>query len=113
MFWKLLSRGSEMILIMNTCPDKESADKIGKTLVEKKLAACVTIMPTEKSIYRWQGKVEEDKEYLLLIKTKEKLFKRVEIHIKANHPHKVPEIIGHKIDKAEQFYKTWIERSTI
>jgi len=102
-----------MMLIMNTCPDKESAEKIGKTLVEKKLAACVSIIQTEKSIYRWQGKIEEANEYLLLIKTKEKLFKRVEIHIRANHPHKVPEIIGMKMDKAEQFYKTWVERSTI
>ena len=102
-----------MMLIMNTCPDKESAEKIARALVEKKLAACVTILPAEKSIYRWQGKIEEEKEYLLLIKTKEKLFQRVEIHIKANHPHTVPEVIGMKMNKAEQFYKTWVERSTI
>jgi periplasmic divalent cation tolerance protein len=98
---------------MNTCPDKESADKLAKSLVEKKLAACVSIVPLERSIYRWKGKVEEDKEFLLLIKTKERLFQRVEVHIKANHPHDVPEIIAFKTNKDDNNYSSWVNRNTI
>jgi periplasmic divalent cation tolerance protein len=102
-----------MMLIMNTCPDKKSANKLAKSLVEKKLAACVTILPTEKSIYRWKGKIEEDKEWVLLIKTKDRLFQRVKGHIKANHPHSVPEVIGFKIDNGLESYLSWVGRSTI
>ena len=101
------------MLIMNTCPDKESAEKLARSLVEKKLAACVSIVPIEKSFYRWKGKIEEAGECLLLIKTKARLFHGVEKYIRANHPHKVPEIIGMKMDKAETFYRTWVERSTV
>jgi len=102
-----------MIVIMNTCPDKESAEKIAKALVTKKLAACVSILPIEKSFYRWKGKMEEEKEFLLIIKTRDKLYPRVEAHIKANHPHEVPEIISVPVKKSEKLYSTWIERNTL
>jgi len=102
-----------MMLIMNTIPDKETAEKLAKSLVEKKLAACVSIIPIGKSVYRWKGKIEEKEELLLLIKTKERLFQRVEAHIRANHPHDVPEIIGFKADKGQQMYLSWADRSTI
>ena len=105
--------GEYVMLIMNTCPTKESAQKIARSLVEKKLAACVSIVPIECSVYRWKGKIEEEKEYLLLIKTRSKLFARVEAHIKANHVHEVPEVIAFKADKAEKIYQTWIERNTL
>lgn len=102
-----------MILIQNTCPDKGTAERLAKSLVEKKLAACVSIVALEKSFYRWKGKIEEEKEWLLLIKTKERLFQRVEVHIKANHPHDVPEIIGFKVNKGDNSYLSWIKRNTI
>jgi periplasmic divalent cation tolerance protein len=102
-----------MILILNTCPDKESAEKLAKTMVEKKIAACVSILPIEKSFYRWKGKMEEEKEFLLIIKTRDKLYSRVEAHIKANHPHEVPEIIAMPVKKSERLYSTWIERNTL
>ena len=98
---------------MNTCPDKESAEKLAKTLVEKKFAACVSILPIEKSIYKWKGKIEEEKEFLLIIKTRDKLYPRVEAHIKANHPHDVPEIICVPVKKSEKLYETWVERNTL
>jgi len=102
-----------MILIMNSCPDKESAEKLAKTMVEKKIAACVSILPIEKSYYRWKGKMEEVKEFLLIIKTRDKLYPRVEAHIKANHPHDVPEIISVPVKKSEKLYETWVERNTL
>jgi len=102
-----------MIIIMNTCPDKETAEKIAKSLVEKKLAACVSVLPVEKSIYRWKGEIEEAAEFLLIIKTRDKLYPRVEAHIKANHPHSVPEIIALPVKKSEKIYETWIERNTL
>ncbi len=105
--------GEKVILIMNTCPTIESAKTIAKSLVEKKLAACVSILPMECSIYRWKGKIEEQKEFLLLIKTKGKLQSKAEAHIKINHPQEVPEIISFKADKAEKIYQMWVERSTL
>ena len=104
--------GEHVMLIMNTCPTKESAQTLARSLVEKKLAACVSVLPIECSVYKWKGKIEEEKEYLLLIKTKSKLYARVEMHIKANHPHEIPEVIAFKADKAERIYRMWVERNT-
>lgn len=102
-----------MILILNTCPDKKTANKIAQSLVRKKLAACVSIISLEKSVYRWKGKMEKAKEWLLLIKTKTSLYKKVEAHIKKNHPHEVPEIIAVSVKESEWLYKRWVEKNTL
>jgi periplasmic divalent cation tolerance protein len=102
-----------MILILSTCPDRKSADSIARSLVEKKLAACVSVLPINKSIYRWKGKIEEAAEFMLIIKTRDKLYLRVEAHIHANHPHQVPEIIALPVKKNEKIYGAWIERNTL
>jgi periplasmic divalent cation tolerance protein len=101
-----------MMLVLNTCPDRKAAERIAESLVKKKLAACVSILPISKSFYRWKGKTIEAGEWLLLIKTKAALYNRAEAHIKANHPHKVPEIIGLRIGKCEKNYFDWVEEST-
>jgi uncharacterized protein involved in tolerance to divalent cations len=102
-----------MIIILSTYPTRKSADKAAKDMVQKKLAACISIMPLEKSVYHWEGKIQQDKEWLLLIKTKERLFKKVETHIKANHPYSSPEIIGFKMDKITSSYKKWLTENTM
>jgi periplasmic divalent cation tolerance protein len=102
-----------MIVIFTTYPSEKEAKDAAKMLVEKKLAACVSMVKIENSFYRWKGKVEQESEYLLLIKTKELFYPRVEIFIKANHPNKVPELFYLKIKGGDKNYLEWIKRNTL
>ncbi len=96
-----------MILIMCTVPDEKIALIISKGLVENKLAPCVNILNGIRSIYFWNGKIEDGRELLLLIKTKKELFKDVEEFIIKNHPYEVPEIISFKIENSLEEYEKW------
>ena len=84
----------ELLLVFSTFPDTQTAQCIGRTLVEENLAACVNLIPGIESIYRWEGKVEEAKEVLALVKTTIGQYQQLESRIKALHPYQVPEIIS-------------------
>jgi len=99
-------------LIITTTPDKESARKIVRLLVDKKLAACGQIFPIE-SIYFWQGKVCDESEVMLFIKSKTALFDEIKILIKENHSYEVPEIVQIPITNGLPEYLQWIDDCTI
>ena len=101
-----------LLLVQTTCSSKKEAKNIAKVLVEAKLAACVQIAKID-SIYMWGGKLCDDKEHLLLIKTKKEHYKKVQRKIKENHSYDLPEIIGMKIDKSSKEYKGFIKENTI
>lgn len=98
-------------LIFCTTPSKESALDLSKFLLNKKLIACSTIIPSYLSIYKWKGKIEEAEEYLCIFKTKEKLYEEIEKEIKENHPYEVPEILMVEIKKGMKDYLKWIDES--
>jgi periplasmic divalent cation tolerance protein len=100
------------ILVLTTVPEEKTGDEMGRTLVEEKLAACVTVSPAARSFYRWEGKVCADKEHILLIKTRASLFERLEARIKALHPYKVPEIIALPVEKGSKDYLVWLDEET-
>jgi len=102
-----------MLIVLCTCPDLKTAEKIATELVEKRLAACVNIIKIEKSIYRWKGKTRAEREYLLIIKTTKTRYPRLETRIKSMHPYDVPEIIGLKIEKGNNRYIEWVKRSCL
>lgn len=95
-------------LVLNTCPDQATAEKLAKQLVTEKLAACVNILPNLTSIYQWQGNIETANEYLLMIKTKRDQYQAIENWIKANHPYELPEIIAVSIEHGFPEYLQWI-----
>ena len=97
---------------MVSCPDKGEAARIGRMAVEKRLAACATLIPEARSVYRWKGRVEEADEALLILKTREELFQRLERLVAENHPYTVPEIISLKIDEGHMPYLEWIREET-
>ena len=99
-----------MIIILTTVAKKSDAEKLAKLLVEKKLAACVNIIKIEKSVYQWKGKINENGEHLLLIKTA-KPYDKLERFIKRSHPYELPEIIMLPISKGYKKYLDWIFRS--
>ncbi len=99
------------VVVFVTCPDKSVAEKIAEKLIKEKLAACVNITGEINSVYFWQGNIEKDNEYLMIIKTKEELFEKLEEFIKENHPYTVPEIIGMPIIKGSRDYLNWIDQT--
>lgn len=101
----------EIILIISTFPDRENAFKISKLLVENKLVACVNIFPCE-SIFFWENKINEEKEYIVFIKTRKKLFEMVKKEIEKMHPYSTPEIISFKIDNINEKYFEWLLKET-
>jgi periplasmic divalent cation tolerance protein len=103
---------SEYGVLLTTLPGKEVAQRIARLLVEARLAACVQIMPIE-SVYRWEGKVQQEGELLLFIKTRTALFDAATLRIKAEHPYAVPEIVGMPFSAGHQPYLDWIADSTL
>lgn len=96
-----------MLVMLTTCPDKKSAEKIARVLVKENYAACVNIIKMEKSIYVWKGKLKEGSEYLLLIKSK-RGFRELEMKIKSVHPYKVPELMSFNVEKESMDYLAWV-----
>ncbi|HEC28944.1 MAG TPA: divalent-cation tolerance protein CutA [Gammaproteobacteria bacterium] len=103
---------TEYQIILNTCPDQESATGLANALIDEGLAACVNIVAGLTSIYQWQGKRETATEVLLLIKTRSDLYSRVEARIKSLHPYELPEIISVPISGGLSDYLDWIDNST-
>ena len=95
-----------------TMPDKERATSMARVLVEEGLAACVNVIPGVRSIYQWDGKVQEDEEVLCLIKTRPAVFERARDRILALHPYEVPEILAFTVDDGSAAYLEWLRKST-
>ena len=100
------------IVVLSTCSSEEEASKIAKALVEEQLAACVNILSPVRSIYRWEGKICDEKEWLLIIKTGRERFEESERRIKSLHSYSVPEIICLPIVEGSLDYLEWLEETT-
>lgn len=100
------------IIVLTTTPSIRVARKIANSLIRQRLAACVNIIPEITSHYTWQGKLCEDKEILLLIKTTRARFKKIHNQIKKLHPYQIPEIISLNIDQGDKDYLGWIKSLT-
>lgn len=96
------------LLILNTCPDQQTADTIATALVEQGLAACVNVVPQIQSVYRWQGKIERQAEVLLLIKARGDAFSAISASIVELHPYELPEVIAVTVGNGLQPYLDWI-----
>jgi len=99
-------------IVFNTCPDQETAQDIASQLVELQLAACVNIIPSIESIYRWQDKIESATEYLLIIKTQTDCYTELENTIQALHPYELPEVVAVPIETGLPAYLDWINNNT-
>jgi len=98
------------IIVFITASSEEEAEKIARNLVEKRLSACCNIVPGLRSIYRWKGKICDDKEVLIIIKTMQNVFKKLIEEVRKIHSYTVPEIISFKIEDGFKEYLDWIEK---
>lgn len=103
---------SRILLILCTCPDADCAQRIARALVGERLAACVNRLPGLISTYRWQGRLEEEREHQLLIKTTPDRFDAVAARITELHPFDVPEIIALPVDAGLPDYLQWVIDNT-
>lgn len=97
---------------MTTVPDMEVGQILAEKIIEDRLAACVTQFAAVQSIYWWEGKISQEQEFVLFIKTKTALFARLENKILQVHPYKVPEIIALPILKGHKSYMDWMDKET-
>ncbi|MFH1848277.1 MAG: divalent-cation tolerance protein CutA [Candidatus Omnitrophota bacterium] len=104
--------GKKYITIFVTCGSKKEAQSISRALVSKGLAACGNITGGIDSIFTWKGKVRQAKETMLILKTRESLFKKAALEIRRIHSYEVPEIIAMPILKADKPYLDWIDEVT-
>lgn len=101
------------VVILITAGSKAEARKIAEELLAKRLAACINIVPAIESVYTWKGKTEAAKETLLIVKTKRKLFAKVEKTVKGLHSYECPEIIALSITAGSKGYLKWIGEATV
>jgi periplasmic divalent cation tolerance protein len=102
----------EALVVYITAPSEEEGAKIARTLVEERLAGCVNIVPEIRSIYSWQGKIEDEKEVLLIVKTRLKLFNALKSRVLNMHSYSVPEIIALPIVDGSEEYIKWLKDAT-
>src|SRR4051794_14533407 len=103
---------TDAMIVLTTLPDAEVAATLAKTVVEERLAACANLFPALRSIYRWQSKIEDQNEVLVLFKTRQEQFARLQSRILELHPYEVPEVVALPIEQAYQPYLDWLTRET-
>jgi periplasmic divalent cation tolerance protein len=96
------------IVVLVTAGSAENAEALARALVGESLAACVNILPGIRSIYRWQGKIADDAEHLLVIKTERGRFSEVEARVRSLHTYEIPEIIALEIVEGSKPYLDWL-----
>jgi len=103
---------SNTLIVLCTCPDQESAERIAHHLVEHRLAACVNISAQTRSVYRWQGEIETADEQMLFIKTSASSYDELEHAILKLHPYELPEVVAVPIERGQHNYLGWITQCT-
>lgn len=99
----------EHLVVFSSCPNAQVAEHLARALVERKVAACVNIVPDVRSVYRWRGTVEIDTEQMLVIKCMKENYPLVEKCIVNLHPYDVPEVIAVPITTGARGYLDWLE----
>jgi periplasmic divalent cation tolerance protein len=102
----------DALLVLTNLPDTAHARALAAALVEARLAACVSILAPCRSVYRWQGRIEDTSEVPLLIKTTAACYPALEAAIRQQHPYELPEIIAVPIERGLPDYLAWLARET-
>lgn len=106
------SHKPEARLVLVTAPNQTDARAIARALVGDGLAACVNVLGPIRSIYRWRGAIEDEAEYLLLIKTRARLYARLERRVRELHSYEVPEVIALPVEAGSAPYLKWLLDAT-
>ncbi len=99
---------SDVVVCFSTASSDEEAARIGRALVEEELAACVNLVPGVRSIYRWQGKIEDGAEVLMVIKTRRPKVDALVARLKSLHSYTVPELVAMDVVAGNPDYLAWV-----
>ena len=100
------------LIVLCSCPDEASAQRISLALVSERLAACVNRLSNVRSVYRWEGALQDEPEVLLIVKTTSARYQALEMRLKALHPYEVPEIIALPLSGGAPAYLAWLTAET-
>ncbi|MGA2134555.1 MAG: divalent-cation tolerance protein CutA [Bryobacteraceae bacterium] len=100
---------TDKIVVFSTCATEDEAARLARALVEARLAACVSIVPGARSVYRWQGAIEESSECLLMIKSARALFEPLRAALEKAHSYEVPEVLALPVVEGAPNYMNWLE----
>jgi periplasmic divalent cation tolerance protein len=103
---------TEAIVVLVTAPTAERAARLARALVEERLAACGNVVPSVRSIYRWEGEVKDEEEALLVLKTTRARFEALRDRVLALHPYQVPEVVALGVEAGSAPYLAWIAAET-
>ena len=101
---------TDKIVVLSACDSEEQAAKLARHLVDLRLAACVSVVPGARSIYRWKGEIEDTPEWLLMIKSRRDLFSAIRAEIGKVHSYEVPEILALPVVEGSESYLAWLDR---
>jgi len=107
-----MSARQEALVVFVTAPSADKGMELGRALVQERLAACANLVPAIHSIYWWEGRVQEDGEALLLVKTTRDRFEALRDRVLALHPYQVPEVLALPVAAGSASYLEWILRET-
>lgn len=107
-----MQKSDEHRLLYCTCPDADVAQTIARSLVEARLAACVNIVPGLRSIYHWEGEIQDDAECMMMIKSQASKVEAIVQSIRSLHPYELPEVIAVPIVAGLDTYLDWVRDST-
>ncbi|WP_338338907.1 divalent-cation tolerance protein CutA [Xanthomonas euvesicatoria] len=99
-------------LLVSTCPDTDSAERIAQALLDERLAACVTLLPGVQSLYRWKGAIERSTEVQLLLKTWDDCLPDAIARLQALHPYELPEAVAVQASAGLPAYLDWVRAET-
>ena len=99
-------------VVLLTAPDAATAERLARALVEERLAACVNLVPGVRSVYRWQGQVEDASEFLLVAKTRADRSAALALRVRELHPYELPEVLELAVPGGSAEYLDWVRKES-
>jgi len=100
------------LLVITTLPNADAAAELAKNVVGERLAACANLIPALRSIYKWQGKIQDENEVLILFKTRQVHYESLKARILELHPYEVPEVLAIPVEQGYAAYLDWLATET-
>lgn len=102
----------EFVSVYVTCPDEATAERVARELLERRLVACANILGGVRSLYRWEGRIQDDREVAMFLKTRRELLRDVEAAVRATHPYDTPCVVAFDLLGGSKAYFDWVAQET-